>query len=316
MMQNQNNPLAMGYVMALLAAVMWGVSGTCAQYLFEEKGVSPSWLVCWRMVIAGTLLLLFALFRKKSDAKRIWLKRRDVFEILIFSTLGMVAVQFTYFYSISLSNAATATVLQYVGPVFVVGFYAIKLRRLPKPNEYIALALALVGTFLLVTHGSFDALVISEAALFWGLLSAVSLAVYTIQPVQLLRRFSSPTVTGWGMFIGGMIYLMVSNPWYLSGTWDMGTYLAFAYIIILGTVIPFSIFLASLNIIGAQTASLLCSVEPLSAALVAVAWLGVTFTGMDWLGTFFVVITVALLTLSKRTVKLPALRAFWKLKND
>ncbi|PRY89027.1 threonine/homoserine efflux transporter RhtA [Mongoliibacter ruber] len=306
----------MGYVMALLAAVMWGVSGTCAQYLFEEKGVSPSWLVCWRMVIAGTLLLLFALFRKKSDAKRIWLKRRDVFEILIFSTLGMVAVQFTYFYSISLSNAATATVLQYVGPVFVVGFYAIKLRRLPKPNEYIALALALVGTFLLVTHGSFDALVISEAALFWGLLSAVSLAVYTIQPVQLLRRFSSPTVTGWGMFIGGMIYLMVSNPWYLSGTWDMGTYLAFAYIIILGTVIPFSIFLASLNIIGAQTASLLCSVEPLSAALVAVAWLGVTFTGMDWLGTFFVVITVALLTLSKRTVKLPALRAFWKLKND
>ncbi|TVP51849.1 MAG: EamA family transporter [Mongoliibacter sp.] len=311
-MQNQKNPLLVGYIMALSAAIMWGISGTCAQYLFEEKGVSPSWLVCWRMVIAGTLLLIFALFRKNSDAKRIWLKKRDVFEILVFSTLGMVAVQFTYFYSISLSNAATATVLQYVGPVFVVGFYAIKLRRLPKPNEYIALALALIGTFLLVTHGSFDALVISEAALFWGLLSAVSLAVYTIQPVQLLRRFSSPTVTGWGMFIGGMIYLLVSNPWYLSGTWDMGTYLAFAYIIILGTVIPFSIFLASLNIIGAQTASLLCSVEPLSAALVAVAWLGVTFTGMDWLGTFFVVITVALLTLSKRTVKLPALRAFWR----
>lgn len=312
MMQNQNNPLALGYIMALSAAVMWGVSGTCAQYLFEEKGVSPSWLVCWRMVIAGSLLLSFAIFRKNSDARLIWRKKRDIWEILIFSTLGMVAVQFTYFYSISLSNAATATVLQYVGPVFVVGFYAVKLRRLPKPNEYIALALALTGTFLLVTHGSFEALVISEGALLWGLLSAISLAVYTIQPVQLLRRFSAPTVTGWGMFIGGMIYLLASNPWYLSGAWDVGTFLAFAYIILLGTVIPFSIFLASLNSIGAQTASLLCSVEPLSAALMAVVWLGVAFTAMDWLGTFFVVITVALLTLSKRPVKLPALRAYWK----
>jgi drug/metabolite transporter (DMT)-like permease len=79
-----------------------------------------------------------------------------------------------------------------------------------------------------------------------------------------------------------------------------GTVGAFSYIIIFGTVISFSIFLYSLTLIGAQTASLLCSVEPLSAALVAVAWLGVTFTAMDWLGTFFILITVAILTLSKK----------------
>lgn len=292
-----------GFIMALSAAIFWGISGTCAQYLFEEKNVNPAWLVSWRMMIAGVILIIFALSRKDSDVWKIWKKPKDMIQILLFGIFGMVAVQFTYFYSISLSNAATATVLQYIGPVFVVGFYALKNRRWPIAMEYVALILALTGTFLLVTHGSFDGLVISEAAVFWGILSAIALAFYTIQPVQLLKKFSSSTVTGWGMMIGGISFSLYTSPWQSSGIWDTGTWAAFAYIIIFGTVIAFSIFLGSLNFIGAQTASLLCSVEPLSAALTAVIWLNLTFTFMDWLGTFIILLTVALLTLAKKVKK-------------
>jgi drug/metabolite transporter (DMT)-like permease len=289
-----------GFIMALSAAIFWGISGTCAQFLFEKKDMDPAWLVSWRMLLAGCILILFAIFRKNSDAFQIWKNPKDIIQLLIFSVFGMVTVQYTYFYSINLSNAATATVLQYIGPVFVVGFYAVKNRRWPLKLEYAALFLALAGTFLLVTHGSFQVLVISEKALFWGVLSALALAVYTIQPVQLLRKYSAPTVTGWAMVIGGIMFSLYTKPWMISGTWDMGTVGAFSYIIIFGTVISFSIFLYSLTLIGAQTASLLCSVEPLSAALVAVAWLGVTFTAMDWLGTVFILVTVAILTLAKK----------------
>lgn len=292
-----------GFIMVLSAAIFWGISGTCAQYLFEEKNVNPAWLVSWRMMIAGVILIIFALSRKDSDVWKIWKKPKDMIQILLFGIFGMVAVQFTYFYSISLSNAATATVLQYIGPVFVVAFYALKNRRWPIAMEYVALIFALTGTFLLVTHGSFDGLVISEAAVFWGILSAIALAFYTIQPVQLLKKFSSSTVTGWGMMIGGISFSLYTSPWQSSGIWDTGTWAAFAYIIIFGTVIAFSIFLGSLNFIGAQTASLLCSVEPLSAALTAVIWLNLTFTFMDWLGTFIILLTVALLTLAKKVKK-------------
>jgi drug/metabolite transporter (DMT)-like permease len=292
-----------GFIMALSAAIFWGISGTCAQFLFEQRNVDPAWLVSWRMLIAGLILVTFAIVRKNSDVWKIWRKPQDAVQILLFGILGMVAVQFTYFYSISLSNAATATVLQYIGPVFVVAFYAIKNRRWPIFMEYLALILALTGTFLLVTHGTWDSLVISEAAVFWGILSAIALAFYTIQPVQLLRRYSAPTVTGWGMLIGGISFSLYTNPWESSGLWDLGTWAAFSYIILFGTVISFSIFLASLNFIGAQTASLLCSVEPLSAALTAVIWLNLQFTFMDWLGTFVIIITVVILTLAKKVKK-------------
>ncbi|WP_416171425.1 EamA family transporter [Algoriphagus boritolerans] len=52
----------------------WGISGTCAQYLFEQKGLDPGWLVCWRMLLAGLILVLFSMSEKNSDTFRIWKK--------------------------------------------------------------------------------------------------------------------------------------------------------------------------------------------------------------------------------------------------
>lgn len=288
-----------GLIMAISSAIFWGISGTCAQYLFEEKQVDPAWLVTWRMILAGAILVIFSIASEKKIAFEIWRKPKNAIKLVLFGLLGMVAVQFTYFYSISLSNAATATILQYIGPVFVVAFYAFKNKKWPILAEYAALTLALTGTFLLVTHGSLEELVISEKAIFWGILSALALAFYTIQPVGLLRTFSSAAVTGWGMLVGGVFFSLFTQPWELSGSWDSGTISAFAYIVIFGTVIAFYFFLKSVTIIGATFASLVCSVEPLAAALTAVFWLNVSFFAMDWIGTLLILLTVVVLTLSK-----------------
>ena len=195
------------------------------------------------------------------------------------------------------------TILQYIGPVFVLAFYALKTKTWPVLGEYLALIFALAGTFLLVTHGSTESLVISDQALFWGLLSALALAFYTIQPVGLLRSFSPAAITGWGMLVGGIVLSIWTQPWSFSGTWDGETWLAFGYIVIFGTVLAFYFFLTSVSKIGATFASLLCSVEPLAATLTAVLWLGVSFSGYDWAGTLLILSTVALLTLSKEKAK-------------
>ena len=289
-----------GIIMAIAAAIFWGISGTCAQFLFEHKQFDPAWLVCWRLILGGLILVTFSLTLPNQDTFKIWGNRLDALKLFLFGILGMVSVQFTYFYSISLSNAATATILQYTGPLLVVAFYAIKHRRWPIMAEYASLILALVGTFLLVTHGSFDQLVISEGALIWGLLSALALAFYTIQPIGLLRKYSAATVTGWGMLLGGLAFAPFTKPWEVQGIWDIEAIAAFSYIILFGSVLAFYIFLTSVTIIGATTASLLCSVEPLAAAGVAVVWLGVYFGPMDWLGTAFILVTIVLLTLGTK----------------
>jgi drug/metabolite transporter (DMT)-like permease len=168
-------------------------------------------------------------------------------------------------------------------------------RRVPNLRELAAIALAMLGTFLLVAHGTAGTLSISPLALFWGLASAVAAAFNSIQPVSLLRRHGSSVVGGWAMLVGGAALSFVHAPWKVQGTWDATSYVFTAFILIFGTLAAFYLYITALRLIGAQKSSLLTCAEPLSAALLAVFWLGVSWGAMDWLGTLCILATIALL---------------------
>ena len=203
------------------------------------------------------------------------------------------------------SNAATATVLQYAGPIVIAIYLAIKNRRLPSLKETIAIILAVAGTFLLVTHGQTDTLAISTTALCYGLASAIALAIYTLQPEDLLSRHKASVVVGWGMLCGGIACSFVKAPWIIEGIWDTDTIISTAFVVILGTLIPFYMYLTAVNIVGGQKASLLASAEPLSATILALIWLKISFTWIDLTGSIFIVSTIFILSMKSKPKKLP-----------
>ena len=55
-----------GLLLALTAGILWGMTGPLGQYLFDSKGVIPDWIVPYRMLAAGGMILL-ALFIKKKN---------------------------------------------------------------------------------------------------------------------------------------------------------------------------------------------------------------------------------------------------------
>lgn len=290
------SPRKLGYVLAVGAAALWGVSGTFAQFLFQHRAINPEWLVTIRLLSAGMMLLLFSLARARAEVFGIWHERRDAIQLIVFGLFGMLAVQYTYFAAISASNAATATVLQYLGPVFITGYAAAREKRLPHWIEAIAIVMSVIGTFFLVTHGNLQALAISRPALFWGLSSAVALAIYSVQPISLLKRFTSSVVIGWGMLIGGVAFTFVHAPWSVAGVWDISTVVSVLFVVFFGTLAAFYSYLTAVKLIGPTKTSLLACAEPLSAACLAVVWLKVPFGFYDWLGTLFVILTIAVLS--------------------
>ena len=64
--------------MAIASAIFWGISGTCAQFLFQTKGVDPAWLVSWRMLLAGTLLVIYSIAKEKKAALGIWKTPKNI----------------------------------------------------------------------------------------------------------------------------------------------------------------------------------------------------------------------------------------------
>ena len=225
-MSSLRGPQGRGNLLAVFAASLWGISGACAQYVFQHKGISIDWLVTVRLLLAGVLLLAFAAWRRPHEVMAVWRNASSAKQMLAFGVLGMLGVQYTYFAAIEHSNAAVGTVLQYVGPTVIAIYLTLTQRRWPSRPELLAIVLALVGTLLLVTHGDMSVLHISAEALFWGLSSAMALAFYTVQPVQLLKHHDSSVVVGWGMVVGGVAYVGVSQPWVVPGQWDSGTWWA------------------------------------------------------------------------------------------
>ncbi|MNI67337.1 putative inner membrane transporter YicL [compost metagenome] len=173
------------------------------------------------------------------------------------------------------------------------------MKRLPSIKEVIAIVTALVGTFLLVTHGSLNSLSISQPALFWGLISAFAMAFYTLNPKRLLATWGSLLVTGWAMLVGGVGFSFIHPPWRFQGEWSITAFVAVVFIVIFATVIAFYCFLESLNYLNASEASLISCIEPVASAVLAVIWLQVPFGYTDWIGTFCIVATVAILAVAK-----------------
>jgi drug/metabolite transporter (DMT)-like permease len=286
----------LGIALVLTGATLWGISGTVVQFLFQQKGYNPEWLVVIRLLISGTILLMYSRFKKNKDIFLIWKLKEDRIHILIFGIFGMLGVQYTYFAAIEAGNAATATVLQYLGPVFILGYIVLKSRRFPTNKEIISIFLALLGTFFLVTNGNVQTLSISKWAFFWGISSAIALAFYTLQPVQLIKKWETIIVVGWGMLIGGIGFSLINPPWVFQGQLSLSSFIAILFIIIFGTIIPFYFYLESLNYVSATEASLLACVEPLSAAFLSVVWLHVSFGVYEWIGTILILATIAILS--------------------
>jgi drug/metabolite transporter (DMT)-like permease len=276
-----------------MAAILFGVGGTFAQFLFQHRGVSIDWLVTMRLLCAGAVMLMISAIRQGRGVLAIW--RSDAVALVLFGLIGMMPVQYTYMAAINAANAATATVLQFTAPAMIAAWLAATRRRMPNLRELAAIVLAMLGTFLLAAHGKMGAMSISPPALFWGLASAVAAAFNSIQPVGLLRRHGSSLVGGWAMLVGGTALSLLHAPWKVEGTWDATSYVFTAFILVFGTLAAFYLYISALRLIGAQKSSLLTCAEPLSAAMLAVFWLGVSWGAMDWLGTACILATIALL---------------------
>lgn len=277
---------------------MWGFSGTCGQFLMQTKGLTSDWIVPFRLLAAGALLLFLCYLKEGRKIFDIW--KKDAAGILIFGIVGMSMCQYTYFTAIGASNAGTATVLQYIGPVLILIYISLRNMQFPRKSELAAIGLAVLGTFLLATHGNPKSMVLSDAALFWGLLSAVALAVYTVQPGRMLKQYGSSVVTAWGMLIGGILLCLVFRPWSIAVGMDAEALVGMAVVVIVGTVIAFACYMEGIRLVGPKKGSLYASVEPVSATVFSVIWMQVSFGFMDFMGFLCIISTIFLLAADKK----------------
>lgn len=291
---------AKGAFLTMFGASCWGISGCVGQYLFTRQGMDSRWLVPIRLLLAGLVLCGYFLAKDRHLLVRPWQERRNAADLVIYGLFGVSCCQFLYFLTIQLSTAGMATILQDVSPVLILGVTCVAARRLPRIFEVFSVLLALVGVFLLTTHGSLTGLAISPAALLSGLASAVCVVIYTMWPRRLQRQFPTPLLQGWAFLMGGTAFSLVFRPWEMGYIPNLAGLLGIAVVVLVGNVLAFCCYMQGVTYIGPQKASLYSFAEPVVAALISTFVLGSPFTVWDALGFGCIFLMLVLLSLPKK----------------
>lgn len=289
-----------GILLALLAGILWGITGPLGQFLFDEKTITPEWLVTCRLIVSGTVILLGMFVKRRWEIFTIWKDKKDAVHMVIYSVAGMMAVQYSSFVAVEASNGGTATVLQYTNPVMIILYLALFQKVRPKSKEVVAVLLALAGIFLLSTNGNLHTLVITPKGLFMGLLCAVFTCFYSMLPRRLMEKYDEVMVCGWSMFIGGIVLAIWKNPWKIGAGADYQVWGLFGMLVLFGTVIPFIASLKAIMLSGPMYANVLASIEPVVASFLTFLFLGTTFGGFEILGFGCIILTIVMLSLNKK----------------
>ena len=289
-----------GIILTLLGATLWGVSGTSVQFIGNFRNMNLEWLLTMRLITAGLLTVLYGWSRQGNTIFNVFRNWRDTLGLVIFGVFGMALCQYTYFRSIVIAGAGIATVLQYLAPSMIIIYLLVRYGKRPSTGEIISVILALVGTICLMGNNGFSFESFRSDVLFWGLLSAVGVAVYSVSPVRLLATYGTIPIVGFGMLLSGLVAAVLFQQPHSYATWDVWTVVGCFNVVFLGTIVSFNAYLEGVKRIGAVPGSILSSIEPISAAFFGWALLGNQFNWIGILGMAMIIATVIIIALEKR----------------
>lgn len=289
-----------GIILTLLGATLWGVSGTSVQFVGNFRHMNLEWLLTMRLITAGLLTVLYGWIRQGNAIFNVFHNWRDTLGLIVFGVFGMALCQYTYFRSIVIAGAGIATVLQYLAPSMIIIYLLVRYGKRPSTGEIISVILALAGTICLMGNNGFSFESFRSDVLFWGLLSAVGVAVYSVSPARLLATYGTIPIVGFGMLLSGLVAAVLFQQPHSYATWDVWTVVGCFNVVFLGTIVSFNAYLEGVKRIGAVPGSILSSIEPISAAFFGWALLGNQFNWVGILGMAMIIATVIIIALEKR----------------
>ena len=287
---------ARGYLSILGATLFWGVSATVAKLLFTQQ-IEMLVLVQTRITISCVLLFVyFLIFRR--DLLRIRL--RDLYRFVFLGLIGIAGSNFFYYFTIRETNVATAILLQYLAPIFVLLWAAFSREEELTLLKISAGVVSLAGCFLAIAGKDLSILRISNAGLLSGFASAFCWGFTNIWLRHILKDYKVWTALIYAFLSATVFWLFVNPPWHLieahysPATW--GTFFLFAMISIL---IPHSLYFSGMRYLTASRGIITATFEPIVAITSAYLILAEALSPIQMLGAALVIAAIALLQLKQ-----------------
>ena len=279
------HPHTRGYLLVLATATLWGLSGSLSKYLMQG-GVSPMALAQGRSVVTAALLLLYLAFARPPVCG--YLAGPGCGSSCSASFLA--TVQFTYFSAIERLAVAAAILLEYLSPAMVVTFGWLFLAPSSHAHDGRRPGRRAGGLRLVVRAYDPAVLSLSAVGIAFGVGAAVSFSGYILVGEHLKNHTDVSAQLLYGFAIAAVVLALIRPPWTLpAAVFEPRNLALIAAVGVFGTLLPFGFFLASFRYIDAGRATIVSTLEPVVAGVVAWIWLGEAFSAPQMLGAALVI---------------------------
>ena len=265
--------------------------------------MSPYILVQYRVTFSALVIFGYLFFFERNSLK---INRKDLWNLAILGAFGMGGVQVTYLFAISKIKVAMAILLQYLAPFFVAIYSYLFFKERMDRWKVLSIFLAFVGCFFVVEAYSVSFFSLDKQGVIAALLSAGFFSFYSLLGERLMRKYKAWTVLFYAFAFAALLFNIILPPkniflWRTEFHW----WFTVIYIISFGTVIPFGFYFMGIEHLRATRASIVATLEPISAGILSFIILGEVLTPWQIFGGFLV-ITAIIIIQSKKEIDLEA----------
>ncbi len=300
----QTSQSSRGFMIALVATVIWSTTGIFISYLSKTYSLPSLVLAFWRdlFVSFGMVvgLLVFSRARFQLDRKH-W-----GFMVLYGLTLAIFNSMWTF--SVQYNGAAVATVMAFSSPAMTAILSKIVFKEHFSRIKILSILLSLGG--IVLVSGAYDPAVwnLNPLGIIFGLISGLMFAIYNLEGkhasdtridswTALLYSFAFATVFLLFFNLGNDLFITGKAP-FADMLWLGNSISGWGLLFFLGvapTLGGFGLYTLSIRYLSPTTSNLIATLEPAFTAIWAYFLLNEILTGTQLIGGMLVLIGVILL---------------------
>ena len=245
-----------------------------------------------------SLLVLLPLLVASQGWRRIKLPARDLAYCFLLGTLGVAVSNYFYYVAIQRTNVATAIIVQYTAPVWVLLYVVARGQQKLTPQKVAAVALAVSGIALVInvlgaSPGS--ALRLDAYGIVAALLASFSFAFYNVAGHGILARYDRWRVLVWTLAAAAAFWLVVNPPWKIAAAHYAPAQWLFLFVFSMISVLgAFSLYFLGLQHLEPTRAIIASCLEPVFSILLAAMLLGEVLRPVQTLGIVFVLAAIVI----------------------
>lgn len=281
---------AAGLPLALISALAFGGSGPAAKPLLAV-GLSPLHVTWLR--IAGAALVLLPVAVRHLDVPR----RRPLL-ILAYGVFPMAGVQACYFAAVSRIPVGVALLIEYLGPVLMLGWVRFVRRWHVARSAGVGAALCVAGLTAVVEI--WQGLRFDGVGIALALGAAVCQACYFLLADTGGDRVNPTAMIAWGALVGAVVMTVLARPWTLPwpvltapaelGPLHWPAYAFVLWIVLVTTVLSYLTGVLAVRLLSPQVAGVVSYLESIVATVLAWLLLGEALTGLQLAGGVLVLV--------------------------